>query len=311
MKLPEHVVIKEVGPRDGLQNERMTVPLEDKIAWINQLSDTGLRYIEATSFVSPKWIPQLADAAEVMNGIHRREGVTYSALVPNLRGLERALAAGVEEVAVFMSASETHNRSNINKSIAETFPILQEVTRTALQAGVKVRGYVSTVFGCPYEKSVSLRSVMRITDRLLELGVYEVSLGDTIGIANPLQVEHMLEQLLPRFPQQLALHFHDTRGMALANILLSVQMGVTVFDASLGGLGGCPYAPGAAGNVATEDLVHMLHAMGIVTDIDLNRLLAASGFIQHKVNTDLPSHMLRVSHEKMDPHTGHQEERDQ
>lgn len=310
MKLPDNVLIKEVGPRDGLQNENTIVPSKEKISWIDQLSDTGLRYIEATSFVSPKWILQLADASEVMNGIHRRKDVIYSALVPNARGLERALAAGVEEVSVFMSASETHNRSNINKSIAETFPVLQEVTQTALQAGVKVRGYVSTVFGCPYEGRIPLQSVIGITDRLLELGVYEVSLGDTIGIANPLQVEQTLEQLLPRFPQQLALHFHDSRGMALANILVSMQNGISVFDASLGGLGGCPYAPGAAGNVATEDLVHMLHTMGVETDINLNRLLAASRFIQSIVKNDSPSHMLQTTDVKLNSHMRHQEERD-
>ncbi|MCL6616142.1 MAG: hydroxymethylglutaryl-CoA lyase, partial [Anoxybacillus ayderensis] len=253
------VTVKEVGPRDGLQNEPTFIQTEDKIAWINQLSQTGLTYIEVTSFVHPKWIPQLADAYEVASRIERVEGVTYAALVPNKKGLEGALAANMDEVAVFMSASETHNRKNINKSIEETYPVLKEVIDEAKRENKTVRGYVSTVFGCPYEGKVSIERVISVSERLFELGIDELSLGDTIGVANPVQVQRTLEQILKRFPaEKIALHFHNTRGMALANVFASLQMGITIFDSSLGGLGGCPYAPGASGNLATDDLVYML-----------------------------------------------------
>lgn len=263
MNWPASVTIKEVGPRDGLQNEKVFVPTEDKIAWINQLSGTGLNSIEITSFVNPKWIPALADAAEVAAGIERISGIVYSALVPNRQGLERALEADVDEAAVFMSVSETHNHRNINKSIYATFPILREVAHEALAAGKSVRGYVSTVFGCPYEGPVSIDEVIRVAETLFDMGIGELSLGDTIGIANPKQVQEVLDILLKRFDaKKLALHFHDTRGTALANILVSMDMGITTFDASVGGLGGCPYAPGASGNVASEDLLYMLEAMG-------------------------------------------------
>lgn len=294
-KWPKQVTIKEVGPRDGLQNEKTQIATEDKIAWINQLSKTGLAYIEITSFVHPKWIPQLADALEVAMRIERAPGVTYAALVPNQQGLEKALAAEVDEVAVFMSASETHNRKNINKSIEETFPVLEEVVKTAKRAGKTVRGYVSTAFGCPYEGNVSIEQVIRVSERLFAMGIDELSLGDTIGVATPKQVLELLEAVLQRFPKEkLAMHFHDTRGTALANILVSLEMGITTFDSSLGGLGGCPYAPGASGNVATDDLVYMLHGMGIATGIDVERLTDAALFIQDKIGRPLSSRYLQT-----------------
>ncbi|WP_096225338.1 hydroxymethylglutaryl-CoA lyase [Geobacillus sp. FJAT-46040] len=292
---PAKVTIKEVGPRDGLQNEASPIATADKIAWINLLSETGLSYIEVTSFVHPKWIPQLADAVEVAAGIRRKAGVTYAALVPNEKGLERALGAGVDEVGVFMSASETHNQKNINKTIAATFPVLEAVVQTAKQAGKTVRGYVSTVFGCPYEGAVAVDQVLMVADRLLAMGVDELSLGDTIGVATPKQVEEVLAIVLRRFPaDRIAMHFHDTRGTALANILVSMEMGITTFDSSLGGLGGCPYAPGASGNVATDDLVYMLHGMGIETGIDVEQLTKAALFIRDKIGRPLSSRYLQT-----------------
>lgn len=295
MNWPASVTIKEVGPRDGLQNEKVFVSTEDKIAWINQLSSTGLKYIEITSFVNPKWIPALSDAAEVAKGITRMPGVVYTALVPNRKGLERALESNIDEAAVFMSVSETHNQKNINKSIKDTFPVLREVVQQSLSAGKSTRGYISTVFGCPYEGTVHIEKVIRASETLFEMGIGELSLGDTIGIANPKQVQEMLEVLLKRFPSdKLALHFHDTRGTALANILVSLDMGITSFDASLGGLGGCPYAPGASGNVSTEDVLYMLNGMGIHTGVDQEKLLSASRFIQDKIGRPLPSRSLQA-----------------
>jgi hydroxymethylglutaryl-CoA lyase len=292
---PTRVTIKEVGPRDGLQNEKAQIATEDKIAWINQLSKTGLTYIEVTSFVHPKWIPQLADASEVAARIERVPGVTYAALVPNQKGLEKALAAQIDEVCVFMSASETHNRKNINKSIAETFPVLEEVVKTAKQEGKSVRGYVSTVFGCPYEGNVSVEQVIHVSERLFAMGIDELSLGDTIGVATPKQVQEVLEAVLQRFPKEkLAMHFHDTRGTALANILVSLEMGITTYDSSLGGLGGCPYAPGASGNVATDDLIYMLHGMDIATGVNVERLTEAALFIRDKIGRPLSSRYLQT-----------------
>ncbi|WNF34798.1 hydroxymethylglutaryl-CoA lyase [Aeribacillus composti] len=292
---PKHVTIKEVGPRDGLQNEKTAIATEDKIAWINQLSKTGLTYIEITSFVHPKWIPQLADALDVAAGIERAPGVTYAALVPNQKGLENALTTQVDEISVFMSASETHNQKNINKSISDTFPVLTAVVQEAKRAKKTVRGYLSTVFGCPYEGEVSIEQVAAISERLFEMGVDELSLGDTIGVATPRQVEAVLNSLLKKFPKEkLSMHFHDTRGTALANVLLSLEMGITTFDSSLGGLGGCPYAPGASGNVATDDLLYMLHGMGIATGIDAGRLTEAALFIQNKIGRALNSHYLQT-----------------
>lgn len=295
MNFPNHVTVKEVGPRDGLQNEKEIITTEEKINWINQLSQTGLSYIEISSFVHPKWIPQLADALEVVKGIERNPNVTYGALVPNMKGLERAIEANVDEVSIFMSASESHNRNNINKSINETFPVLKEVVDSSKQANKSVRAYISTVFGCPYDGNVPIKQVLTVCDRLFEMGIDELSIGDTIGVANPKQVEKVLTELSKEFDQEkLALHFHNTRGTALANVLTALQMGFTTFDASLGGLGGCPYAKGASGNLATDDLLYMLEGMGIKTGIDRDRLTESASWIQDKLGRPLTSHSMQV-----------------
>ncbi|WP_206662933.1 hydroxymethylglutaryl-CoA lyase [Anaerobacillus alkaliphilus] len=295
MILPKAITVKEVGPRDGLQNEKTVISVEDKVAWINMLSETGLSYIEVTSFVNPKWIPALADCYEVATSIDRKPGVTYAALVPNQKGLEKALLADLDEISVFMSASEAHNLKNINKSIDDTFPVLEGVVKEALAEGKSVRGYLSTVFGCPYEGEVDVNQVLRVSEKLFEMGISELSLGDTIGVANPRQVQTLLEQFLRRFPQdKLALHFHDTRGLALANMYAALQMGMTVFDSSLGGLGGCPYAPGASGNVATDDVNYMVNQMGIETNIHNEKLLKAAQFIEQRLNKKLMSHSMLV-----------------
>ncbi|MCY8995218.1 hydroxymethylglutaryl-CoA lyase [Bacillus inaquosorum] len=295
MSYPKKVKIKEVGPRDGLQNEPEWIATEDKIAWINQLSQTGLSYIEITSFVHPKWIPALRDAIDVAKGIDRVKGVTYAALVPNQKGLENALEGGIDEACVFMSVSETHNRKNINKSTSETLQILKQVNDDAKKANLTTRAYLSTVFGCPYEKNVPIEQVIRLSEALFEFGISELSLGDTIGAANPVQVETVLEALLARFPaNQIALHFHDTRGTALANMVTALQMGITVFDGSAGGLGGCPYAPGSSGNAATEDIVYMLEQMDIKTNVKLDKLLSAAKWIEEKMGKQLPSRNLQV-----------------
>lgn len=295
MPYPKKVTIKEVGPRDGLQNEPVWIATEDKITWINQLSRTGLSYIEITSFVHPKWIPALRDAIDVAKGIDRLKGVTYAALVPNQRGLENALEGGINEACVFMSASETHNRKNINKSTSESLHILKQVNNDAQKANLTTRAYLSTVFGCPYEKDVPIEQVIRLSEALFEFGISELSLGDTIGAANPAQVETVLEALLARFPaNQIALHFHDTRGTALANMVTALQMGITVFDGSAGGLGGCPYAPGSSGNAVTEDIVYMLEQMDIKTNVKLEKLLSAAKWIEEKMGKPLPSRNLQV-----------------
>jgi isopropylmalate/homocitrate/citramalate synthase len=279
-ELPPRVTIVEVGPRDGLQNEHSIVPTAAKIAYIDLLSATGLPVIEATSFVSPRAIPQLADAAEVVRGIQRRPGVRYTALVPNLKGLEAALASGLSEVAVFTGASESFVQHNINCSIAESIARFAPVVARARDAGARVRGYISTVFGCPYEGKVVPAAVVRVAEQLVALGVDEISLGDTIGVATPNQVVEMLRLVAPSVPlDRLALHFHDTRGTALANVLAGLEVGVTIFDSSAGGLGGCPYAPGASGNLSTEDLLYMLHGMGIHTGADLDAVVAASRYL--------------------------------
>lgn len=299
MEIPEFVQIKEVGPRDGLQNEMNIAPTEQKIEWIDLLSETGLSYIEITSFVAPKWIPQLADALEVSRKIKRKDTVTYAALVPNRKGLENALLANIDEVSIFMSASEAHNQKNINKSIADTFPILQEVAEDASKEGKTTRAYVSTVFGCPYEGEVQIDAVLHICDKLFAMGVDEISLGDTIGIAHPKQVDFVLDEVTKRFNKdRIALHFHDTRGMALANILVALKKGYTIFDSSLGGLGGCPYAPGASGNVATDDLVYMLERMGIRTGIDGRLLAEAADYIQKQMGIPLSSKQMAIQEKK-------------
>jgi hydroxymethylglutaryl-CoA lyase len=294
-KLPPRVTIYEVGPRDGLQNEARLVPTGDKVALIDQLSRTGLPAIEITSFVSPKWIPQLADAAEVSRRVTRQRGVRYSALVPNKKGLETALGAGMREIAVFLSASETHNKRNVNKTIAETLAEFREVIEPAQTAGVKVRAYVSTVFGCPYEGDVDPVRVRDLAVTLTGMGVYQISLGDTIGVANPWQVQRVLELVLADLPiEQAAVHFHDTQGTALANCTVALSLGITTIDSAIGGLGGCPYAPGAAGNLATEDVVAMLHGMGIETGIDLDRLIDCSRLAASLVGHELPSKYLKA-----------------
>lgn len=293
--LPRKITVKEVGPRDGLQNESVFIPTADKIALINQLSRTGVGYIEITSFVHPKWIPALSDAVEVAQGIERTPGVKYGALVPNAKGLERALQADLDDVAIFMSASETHNQKNMNKSIDDTFPLLKETAQAALAAQKTVRGYISTVFGCPYEGKVEIDAVIRVAENLFEMGVQEISLGDTIGIAHPRQVQEVLEVLLKRFSaNRLAMHFHDTYGMALANTLVSLEMGISTFDSTVGGLGGCPYAPGASGNIATEDLLYMLNGMRMETGIDAAKMLEAARFLQGKMGKKLSSHQMQI-----------------
>ncbi len=295
MKLPAEVTIYEVGPRDGLQNEARNVPTADKIRFIDALVAAGIRAIEITSFVSPKWIPQLADSAEVARGVARPPGVRMSALVPNRRGLDTALASGMQEIAVFMSASETHNKKNVNKTIAETLVAFEDVLPAALAAKLTVRAYVSTVFGCPYEGEVDPERAVELVGRLRELGVYQVSLGDTIGVANPAQTEDVLGRVLAKHPADaIAVHFHDTQGTALANCLTAMQMGITTIDSSAGGLGGCPYAPGASGNLATEDVVAMLHSMGVATGIDLDKLIEASRTASTFVGHELPSKYLKA-----------------
>ena len=285
--MPRQVRIVEVGARDGLQNERAIVPTATKIELIDRLSATGLRTIEATSFVSPKWIPQLADAAEVYAGIARRPGVAYPVLVPNLQGYQRARAAGATEVAVFTAASEAFNQRNIHASIDESIARFEPVLEHARTDGVTVRGYVSTVLGCPYQGEVPLADVVRVARRLYELGCHEISLGDTIGIGTPGNARAMLRATAQEVPMRaLAVHFHDTRGQALANILACLELGVGVVDSAVSGVGGCPYARGATGNVASEDVVYMLHGMGIATGIDLPKLIETGRWLSTQLVRD-------------------------
>src|SRR5438132_6541318 len=280
--LPSSVRVVEVGPRDGLQNEKVIVPTGQKIQFIQMLADAGLPVVEATSFVSPCAIPQLSDASEVMAGLTRLSTTSYPVLVPNLKGMERALAAGVRSVAVFTAASESFTRHNINATIAESLANFRPIVALAQQEGVPVRGYISTVFGCPYEGAVAPQQVLTVAQALIEMGIGELSLGDTIGVPTPDQVVDVLGLLMDEgaIPvERLAVHFHDTRGTALANVLMALQLGISIVDSSAGGLGGCPYAPGAAGNLATEDLLYMLHGMGIQTGVDLDKVAAATRFI--------------------------------
>ncbi len=295
MNWPERAVITEVGPRDGLQNESRPIPLDQKIALIDSLSATGLTRIESASFVHPKAIPQMANSAEVMAGISRRPGVVYVTLVPNETGARNAIAAGADELATVVSASESHNRANVNRTIEESLGGIPAVASLAKEAGVNWTGYVSTAFGCPYEGSVGSDSVLQIARTLRKFGAFAIALGDTIGIANPAQVYALVSEFhlaLPAVP--LRLHFHDTRGMALANVVAALQAGATQFDGSVGGLGGCPYAPGASGNVATEDLVAMLHATGIQTGVDLDALLAAAALAEDIVGHTLDGRLKRT-----------------
>ena len=291
----DFVRIVEVGPRDGLQNESAMVATADKIELVDRLSATGLRSIEATSFVSPKWVPQLADAAEVMAGIHRRPGVSYPVLVPNEQGYERARAAGADEVAVFTAASEAFNRRNINASIDESIERFAPVLARAREDGVRVRGYVSTVLGCPYQGAVPVAEVVRVARRLHTLGCYEISLGDTIGVGTPHQAREMLLAVATEVPMPaLAVHFHDTYGQALANVAACVEAGVRVADSAVAGTGGCPYAKGASGNVASEDLVYMLHGMGIETGIDLEALADTGRWLASRLGRSTGSKVGRA-----------------
>ncbi len=288
--LPSRVKIVEVGPRDGLQNEKSQISTADKIRYIDLLSESGLPVIEATSFVSPKAIPQLADADEVYRGIRKRPGVTYLVLVPNERGLERALAAGVRAIAVFTAASETFTKHNINMTIEESLRAFRTVVKRARDEQLWIRGYISTCFGCPYEGRVPVENVVRVAEALAEMGADEISIGDTIGVATPNQVVELCAALQERMPvERLAMHFHDTRGTALANIVAALQMQIATFDSASGGLGGCPYAPGASGNVATEDVLYLLHGMGIETGADLESVRAASRALAGALDHELTS----------------------
>jgi hydroxymethylglutaryl-CoA lyase len=274
------VTIVEVGPRDGLQNEKRPISATRKIELIDLLSETGFQRIEVASFVSPKWVPQMATSAEVFKRVSKRAGVAYPMLVPNLKGLELAHAAGVQEIALFAATTETFSQKNTNCSIAESIDRFNAVIDEALGLGIKVRGYVSCVLGCPYEGEVSTDTVLMLVEKMFERGCYEVSLGDTIGVGTAGQAQALVEMLTRQVPvQQLAAHFHDTYGQALANIHAVLQCGINVIDSSVAGLGGCPYAKGATGNVATEDVVYMLHGMGIETGVDMDRLLDAGRFI--------------------------------
>ena len=295
LRFPARVRIVEVGARDGLQNEAAMVPTGTKVELIDRLSAAGLRTIEAGSFVSPKWVPQMADSAEVLKRITRRQGVAYPVLVPNMKGWDAAVAAGADEVAVFASASEAFSQRNINCSIAESLKRFEPVIEASLRQSIRVRGYVSCVLGCPYQGSVPHHAVTDVATRLASMGCYEVSLGDTIGIGTPRAAVAVLEAVLRVLPvDKVALHFHDTYGQALANIYACLERGVSVLDASVGGLGGCPYAAGASGNVATEDLVHMLHGMGIETGIDLDRLIETAHFISKALGRSPSSHLAKV-----------------
>jgi len=294
-RLPRSVRIVEVGPRDGLQNEPRAVPTATKVALIDRLTATGLRAIEATSFVRADRIPQLADGAEVFAAIARHADVSYPVLVPNEKGMEAALAAGATEVAVFTAASEEFNRRNVNASIAESIARFHPVFALARQHGVRVRGYVSCVLGCPYQGAVDPNAVAAVTRELVGLGCYEVSLGDTIGVGTPVAAARLVEIVARHTPvEQLALHFHDTRGQALANVVACLPLGVTTLDASVGGLGGCPYADGATGNVATEDLVYMLHGMGIHTGVDLAELTGVARWISAELGRTPASKLARI-----------------
>jgi hydroxymethylglutaryl-CoA lyase len=301
--MASRITVYEVGPRDGLQNEAATVATADKLALIRALAEAGLSRVEATSFVSPRWIPQLADAAEVTAALPAIPGTSYVVLVPNAKGLERLVEAlrgrtGARpevQAAVFLSASETHNRKNVNKTVDETFRELESLVPRAREAGLGVRGYVSTVWGCPYEGKMEPARAALVARRLAALGCDQLSLGDTIGVATPNGVRAVLELVLADVPRErVALHMHDTRGTALANVLAGLEMGITTFDASVGGLGGCPYAPGASGNLATEDLVYMLNGMGHDTGIDLGRLVRAGWLAQRLVGRKLPGKALQA-----------------
>jgi hydroxymethylglutaryl-CoA lyase len=294
--LPGAVTLVEVGPRDGLQNEAGIIAAADKIAFINRLSAARLPVIEIAAFVSPRWVPQMGDAAEVAAGIHRQDGTRYSALVPNLAGVERAHSAGVTDVAIFAASSEAFSRKNINQSIRDSLVTYAAVCERALALGMRIRAYLSTAFGCPFEGTVDPHRVAGIGAELIAMGAYEVAVSDTIGIAHPGQVAVVIDAVAARIPlERIALHFHDTRGTALANVLTAMQLGVTTFDSSAGGLGGCPYAPGATGNLATEDLVYMLDGLEVSSGVDLEAVVQASAFIEPRVGHPLASRYYRAA----------------
>jgi len=291
--MSQRVQLVEVGPRDGLQNEAAVLSTEDKLAFIERLVLAGCKRIEATSFVHPRWVPQMADAGSLYAQLPRHEGVRYSALVPNVRGMNAALDAGAQEVAVFCAASETFNRKNVNMGVEASFAEIARVAQLARQERVPVRGYLSTCFGCPYEGAVSAERVAELSLRLVALGCYEVSISDTVGVATPGDVERVLDAVLQRLSvTTLALHFHDTRGTALANIVRALAFGVGVFDGAAGGVGGCPFAPGAAGNVASEDVLYVLEGMGIETGISLKKMLDSARFLETLLGKTLPSSLL-------------------
>lgn len=295
MTFPAHVKIVEVGPRDGLQNEPGVVPTATKLELIDRLGRAGLRTIEATAFVSPKWVPQMGDNAEVMMALPRRAGVAYPVLVPNMKGFEQALAAGAEEIAVFGAASEAFSQKNINCSIDESLERFRPVVQAAGREGIRVRGYISCVAGCPYQGEVAPAAVAQVATSLYEMGCYEISLGDTIGTGTPRTIQSVLEAVARAVPmERLAGHYHDTYGQALANIYASMEMGVSVFDSSVAGLGGCPYAAGASGNVATEDVVYLMHGMGIETGVDLDLLVDVAQFISRALGRDPASKVARA-----------------
>lgn len=299
MGIPSNVKIYEVGPRDGLQNEIEFVGTDIKVELIDRLSESGLKYIEATSFVSSKAIPALADHNNVMNNIHRKDGVTYPVLVPNKKGLDAALEHGIDEIAVFAAASESFSKANINATIDESLERFVPVIQKAKDRNIKIRGYVSCVLGCPYEGFIAPVKVADVAQKLYEMGCYEISLGDTIGVGTPNTTIEMLEAVIKTIPtENIALHMHDTYGQALVNIYAGLQMEVSVIDSSVGGLGGCPYAPGASGNVATEDVLYMLHGMGIETGVDLNQIIDAAWFITKALNREPSSKLAMIKQEK-------------
>lgn len=296
MRYPSKVTVVEVGPRDGLQNESATIGAADKVGFVDRLSAAGLTVIEAGAFVSPKWVPQMADTSAVFRSITRRTGTRYTAIVPNLEGLERAHGSGVEEVGIIAAASDTFSLRNINQDVDASLDTYRAVCARASELHIRVRGYVSTAFGCPFEGEVPPTRVAAVAEALMNMGAFEVAISDTIGIAHPGRVRGVVAVVADRVPlHAVALHFHDTRGTALANVLTALELGISTFDSSAGGLGGCPYAPGATGNLATEDLIYVLNGLGVETGIDLNALVQASAFIEPKVGHPLPSRYYRAT----------------
>lgn len=296
-RLPRKVKVVEVGPRDGLQNEKQSIDTDTKIQLIHQLEAAGVSYIEAGSFVNPKWVPQMAGSEDVFKGIIRHENTTYAALTPNMQGFDRALASGATEVAIFAAASESFSQKNINCSIQESINRFKPIMAAAEQHRIKVRGYISCVVGCPYEGAIQAAAVSQIAEQLRDMGCYEISLGDTTGVATPADITHLITTLTQRVAiEQLAIHCHDTYGQALANIYAALQLGIAVVDSSIAGLGGCPYAKGASGNVASEDLLYMLNGLGIETGIDIDRLIAAGNFISQQLGRPNASRVARAKH---------------